>query len=396
MRGFAIAASKRRPGFTLVEILVALGIMLILAMITVAFVPRMAEKQRTARAADQLQGWLLIARQWARRDGVPTGIRIQPGIRYPNPATANTGYRTDLQYIQAAQPYYAGSGSTLTVSTSASGVSTGTVSVGSSNVDFFGGYGPTPQDYSVWIVQKPTSISVPIDYLEITNGGPVYGIISISSSNPMNPNLGDTLTLSRAVGSSGSSQTFSSYRIFRAPRIIPGEPALQLPDGTAIDITTNTTYSNSLPVNPATGNIDILFGPSGDVIGQGPTSNKIALWVRDMTQDVLTPGEQTLVTVYVRTGLIAAHPVDTSVNTTLAANVSAGTNVQVLLQDNSTVAPGAYLVLGVGTANQETELVTAVNGKIVTLAQVLHSHASGKQVISDPYSFTRDGRTSGL
>ena len=45
-----------------------------------------------------------------------------------------------------------------------------------------------------------------------------------------------------------------------------------------------------------------------------PAGNRIALWLRDVTLDPEQPGEQLLMTVHARSGLIAAHPVDTSNN----------------------------------------------------------------------------------
>src|SRR5438105_2599730 len=98
MREFAIATSPRRPGFTLVEMLVVLTLILILASITVAFMPRFQEKQKTARAADQLQGWLLIAKSLAKRDRTSTGIRLQP-------SRANANYSSEMQYIQQPEDY---------------------------------------------------------------------------------------------------------------------------------------------------------------------------------------------------------------------------------------------------------------------------------------------------
>jgi hypothetical protein len=54
-----------------------------------------------------------------------------------------------------------------------------------------------------------------------------------------------------------------------------------------------------------------LFTPDGRVTGPLAGYDKIILWVRDKT----VPGDQhdpTLVVVYPRTALIAAHPVDLS------------------------------------------------------------------------------------
>src|SRR5438445_8428315 len=97
----------RQRGFTLVEMLVVLSLMLVLAVLAIAFVPRMNERAKVPRGASQLQMWLLIARQWAKRDNVPTGIRLQAGRLYPNPATPLTDYRPDFQYIQQPPPYHA-------------------------------------------------------------------------------------------------------------------------------------------------------------------------------------------------------------------------------------------------------------------------------------------------
>src|SRR2546427_7500521 len=97
----------RRRGFTLVELLVVLALMLVLAALAVAFVPRMNERAKTPRGVSQLQMWLLVARQWAKRDNIPTGIRLQAGRLYPNPAVPNSSFVSDLQYIQQPAPYHA-------------------------------------------------------------------------------------------------------------------------------------------------------------------------------------------------------------------------------------------------------------------------------------------------
>jgi hypothetical protein len=141
----------------------------------------------------------------------------------------------------------------------------------------------------------------------------------------------------------------------RQPRPRVGAAPLALPENVAIDVSTNSAYGSPLPLNSATGNIEILFSPAGQVMGLGSGSDKIQLWLRDTSADstanvVMTPGpqldpnatfqgDQVLVTVYVRTGAIAAN----TVNTTL---------------DNGNPGP--------------------------------------LQKYVDPYAFTKDGRSSGL
>jgi len=292
-----------RSAFTLIELLVVMSIMILLAALAVAFIPNVAEAERTARGADRLQGWLLIARQQAKRDGVPTGIRLNPGTLYPNTGSPNPQYITDLQYIQKPGDFYQ-PGSSLTFTP-------GTTAVTAMGVDFTGNYtlwngnpGAWPMD--LWPVQRG-------DYLELQGGGAIHQI-SVAPT-PTGPTTG-TLTLASAIpilSSNTNPITTYEYRVIRSPRILNGESTLQLPQNVAIDTSTNTNYGNPLPVGPSAGTYDIVFSPTGAVVGTA--NDKIILWVRDVTLDSNSPGEQTLVTVYCRTGFIAAQPVDTSAGT---------------------------------------------------------------------------------
>ncbi len=122
-------------------------------------------------------------------------------------------------------------------------------------------------------------------------------------------------------GSKPNSRT--NFRIIAQPRELAGEQKLPFPDNVGIDLNPNnannplidTTSGSSRPMSrnlPVRNNqIEILFGPSGAVIGQGTTSGKIILWVRDLTKpntgDLLA-GSATLITIDPRTGFIAAHP----------------------------------------------------------------------------------------
>src|SRR3954468_14225173 len=87
-----------RRGMTLVELLVVMLIISVLATLVVAVGPKLGEDQRASRGADQLSGWLLMARQRALRDKKPRGLRM---IGDPK-----TGYVHSLQFIEQPEPVY--------------------------------------------------------------------------------------------------------------------------------------------------------------------------------------------------------------------------------------------------------------------------------------------------
>src|SRR5262249_45345386 len=106
------------------------------------------------------------------------------------------------------------------------------------------------------------------------------------------------------------------------PRQISGEQPLLLPQGVLIDFGINPNYAGgkailSTPPLRTTGVYEILFAPSGAVVGQGTGLGPLLLWVRDNSNatqksTTLIRGGATLVTVQTRTGFIATHPVANS------------------------------------------------------------------------------------
>jgi len=71
------AQPKLRTAFTLVELLVAAGIIaMLLALVAISY-PSINEREQLTRAVDKLRTGLLTARLWARRDNVVTGVRFE-------------------------------------------------------------------------------------------------------------------------------------------------------------------------------------------------------------------------------------------------------------------------------------------------------------------------------
>jgi prepilin-type N-terminal cleavage/methylation domain-containing protein len=287
--------SIARAGFTLVELLVSITLILVLAGLAILFIPRINEGQNNTRAATQLQQWINIAKQMAAKDRAPRGIRLLPG-------KTNIVQVTDLEYIEEPEPYtlgavaFTGGGSGyLNLKTQ----STATVNAAGTTVNFTnnsrlltGGF-TTPGEYPVQ----------PGDYLELA--GVPYKINTINAN-------GTRLTLTTAAP---ASLVTTNYRILRQPRPIGDDP-LQMAENIIIDLTPRGIAGGKydLPA-PGTVGLDILFAPDGRVIGSLAVYDQIILWVRDVTlADGL--GDPALVVIYPRTGLIAVHPVDTTNLTT--------------------------------------------------------------------------------
>jgi hypothetical protein len=254
--------------------MVVMTILLVLTTIAVIFVPNLMQRQRASEGGSQLQQWLLIAKQRALRDQAPRGIRLN--------LTSGSSNVTDLQYIE--QPPDFSGGNVKSIDTTSNTV---TFDFGG-GTDFSGGFTDTSQ----WLVQRG-------DYLEIKGGGSVCLITGVTK----------TQLILNSTPTAVQTPTWQ-YRVIRQPRVLVGEDSLQMPQDVAIDLSLSRGGNQSL-YNAASppAYIDILFSPSGTVIGQGAAYDKFILWVRDVALGS-SSGDQTLVTVYTRTGLIAAHPVN--------------------------------------------------------------------------------------
>lgn len=293
----------QRTGLTLVELVVVIAIIAMLAALTALYFPRFQEQELVARGADQIQAALLMAKQRAKRDGVPTGIRLVV-VNQPN-SNVNVHW-TQLVYIQ--QPDDVAQGLYKGPLRNNQGVITDAYTADFENANF----ASLPQGY------QPTTG----DYLEVYGGGVARRIASRTNANQLkiddksSPQLID-VNAPPTINQTGNART--NYRIILGPREITGEQPINLPlvdqDPSNLQIIRGViidrTNSKGVPSN--NGVSEILFSPSGAVVGQGTGNAQIILWVRDLRPDNKITAQQ-LICVHPRTGFIAAHPVDTTAN----------------------------------------------------------------------------------
>ncbi len=282
----------RRPGFTLIELLVVMAIIAFLAALLVLIGPAILKSDQSSRGAQSLQGILFIAKQQALRDRNPYGIRLLRESNNPtNPdGTPNLAYSQvrSFQYIQ--QPGNFTGGQVM--------VTQGSTDV-KFTVDLTGGLGA---DSTLWPVQ-------PGDYLQVsTDAYHLIKVVGVTSGGTPDP---QSLVLAYPYSGASTATPTDQYRIARGPRPVAGEDTIFLPDDVVVDMGANRSI---LTPDPATGNLDILFMPSGAIQGPAGRSGKIILWVRDADPNnpsvSSSPGDQTLITIFTRTGQIGAYPVD--------------------------------------------------------------------------------------
>lgn len=311
----------RRPGFTLIEMLVVIGIILVLATLTMFIAPRLQDDQRTARGSDVIQGWLMIAKQQAHRDQVPRGIRIVPNAMNPSIAT-------ELFYIEQPEDY---NGLRNAADSQPTSYLASTITIPSPIVPPPGvpplatAFIPNRDLVGEEIINATGGDFVMLDSYETVpaNGHRIFSAAFLQAPAAAGGQFGTHLVFGAADNSITNSYRpvggpvgpgERSFRIVRQPRVMVGEKPLQLPRDVIIDLANN--FGNPALTTDAGhtflpgGSLDIVFGSRGQVIGANAIGGKIILRVRNGTRNS-DDGDQLLITVHTRTGLITSHPVNT-------------------------------------------------------------------------------------
>lgn len=285
----------RRDAFTLVELLVVMALIILLAAITALSMGFFRDDKRKADAVDRLSQWLLTAKQRAKRDGLPTGLRFIVNAQ---------GISSQCQFIQQPDDLTGDPAAGRTCSTASSDPSFSTFSfTSSSGVDFTNG--ANTGQYDQYLVQ-------PGDYFELYGGGNIHLILDVALNTTTNP---PTSTITLASPATAAVSATANYRIRRQPRPILGEETLSMPQGMVVDINNlSRNVSRRSIGGPNTPPVavyqEVLFAPTGAVIGLGTGGGQVYLWVMDGDPDT-NPQQNGLaiVAIQARAGFISAHPI---------------------------------------------------------------------------------------
>jgi len=323
---------RPRRAFTLIEMLIVIGIIVLLLTLGAMFLPNLDRNKGVPNATTQVEGYIRLARNQALRDGAPRGVRL---IVDPNDPSGTQVYA--IQYIEQPEPIAPRGVVTLNNQMLRIAVQIATPNPNASNVPPGPPPYPNPMPATATLVlvdQTNTPVTpwnwddplnpqiMPGDFLELNASPHVVARITGVGGVPQAPR--SQLLLDRAIDGTDVVPLLlnDGFRIIRSPRPMVGEPLVQLHKDVFIDLTwcypcpkqlfdvNNNPVPNGSPPygNPTTyyqpwspsGPYDILFNSSGS-LASAPTGQLI-LCVQHRDR----PNDKLLVVIYTRTGKVSA------------------------------------------------------------------------------------------
>jgi prepilin-type N-terminal cleavage/methylation domain-containing protein len=278
-------AYKKTSGFTLVELLVVMTIMVVFASLTAAFYPSLKADNAISRVSTMVQSNFVAARQRAKRDRVPTGIRMQLDV---------DGRCTQLLLVQKPEE--------LNVNT------LGNITAAAAGVITF--VNELRQD-------GYEDLIFPYDCVVNNSSGESLAVTGINQG--LNPGDKKQAFYQQNFSIPNFNQfPFSDYRVIRTPRTIPGENKVDIPDEYEISLIRSkdilATYDrprSNLPIssNLAVSTFDIIFDPTGTLSSQGLSGDAV-LWLHKFTNEPTDFSNDALICIRKINGKIGAFPVD--------------------------------------------------------------------------------------
>lgn len=313
---------RQREGFTLVELMVVMAVIVLLTAMVMLVAPNVLAKDRARDAATQIQGALQNARMRATRDLVPRGVRL---IIDPTSVGSSSGsvFTTSSSYQYIEVPPWL-------VLTNQSGTNINpflqllyTLSTGANpqvinRTCTIGNLTTTQLSQLQTIVNSNTTSLPPTLGLPTLNfwTSIIQGSLTVTSGKfpcsctinlwiwpdsalGAQTNWVATLSSTGDIIANNNSTPLSPngpayFGIYQSPRPLLGEPVMNLPVNTTVDLSdgvSSPSFAMGLQGYSSNGiqGYDILFAPSGQMM-LPPGYSQVFLWVRDPTKGIVTPG----------------------------------------------------------------------------------------------------------
>jgi Tfp pilus assembly protein FimT len=276
-----------RASFTLLELLVSLGIILILAVLTMRLLNATLNSDRIRNGARELQTFLSGARDRAIHAGQPRGVRF---ITDPNDRSTVRSF----VYIGATNTFT--DGSLLSIDPNG-------------NIYFVTNTPPAAPSAST----TPTAVWTNLwNRGLLTDGTPIRLTVG---STPINLYLTVSATGTSATGPTGfavttvppttfpinfpfvATATSASYALQLAPTALSGDQPRALPTNIVIDLDNSMLPSGWTSPGGYSDKLDVLFAPNGTVMGPAASAGRIHFVLSefaDASVPVPLPGNSTV------------------------------------------------------------------------------------------------------
>ena len=292
--------NMNRKAFTLVEMVVVIGILILLTMMTISLVNVTQDEDRVRAAAAQTQAFIEGARDRAFSSKENSGVRIlyETDIG-PNGETI--AYGTSLVYIKASK---------LTEKDFPEEIKEPRIIISGQDISFVDPRVKLQWDNMVDRGLLPdTSKSGECADIFI---GELRHTLYVSSSNG---SYQYSLTRAPALRAAGQPV---GYTILLNNIVMPNQTPMALPQNVVIDLTNSQLPDSWITGNTLKQNLDVMFSPSGIPIGMESAVGLLNLVVADSAdffQNKLPgqadkEGEERVVSVHMKTGGVRVAQVD--------------------------------------------------------------------------------------
>ena len=346
-----------RKALTLVELMVAMAIIVMFSALTVAFYPSVASDNEISRISNQIQGMFVGARQAARREIVPGGIRFIPStvagsssfdklILIQKPGDL-IGYQPDVGPLN----FIGGPISILAASLTAASNKL------ISNPDYYHPlkiFGDRIQlvqfatpGVNVWSANSEEELVKDGDLLFNNNidTRPVARIIGRPNPTFYTPNLNSPAQFNMDVftptnlflldahdyNPAADMITLTereNYRIYRQPRIVNGEKPFEIPENYEIPTTVNRNFITTAPsltpycVNLKRGftnEFDLVFDTDGAISNQSSTGD-VYIWMHKRDAAPNDFFQDAVICIRKKNGAVGVFPIDSSLKNSGGVN----------------------------------------------------------------------------